>query len=103
MARLTNTVERIQTDLDEGYAILDTGRGDEPICARVLLLLRCENYQSVARSLRKYHVRALNEIELAESCMRHDLSPQDYDGYSILGTVPFFTADERAFVRYFLV
>ena len=99
MATPRKTYDRIQSDIDDGVALVDTGCGDKPMSTLIILLLRCENYQSVARSMRKYHVRALNEVELSESCMRLDVSPQDYNGFGIIGNVPYFTSGEKAMLN----
>ena len=87
------------TESIHGVALVDTGCGDKPMSTLIILLLRCENYQSVARSMRRYHVRALNEVELSESCMRLDVSPQDYNGFGIVGNVPYFTSGEKAMLN----
>jgi len=99
MATSLQTFNRIQTDIDDGVALIDTGVGDQPMSTLIVLLLRCENYQGVARSMRKYHVRVLDEVELSESCMRLDVSSQDYNGFSIGGNVPYFTSGEKAMLK----
>lgn len=99
MAQNESTADRIRADIDYGCALLDTGREDEPMRRLIVLLMKCENYNNVARSLRKYSVKQLNSIELIESCMRLDVSPQNYNGYYFTSKAFFYSHDDRLILQ----
>ena len=78
-----SALQRIRRDIDSGIIKVDTGNAGDPPKI-VILVPKCLKYGAIARAVRG---RQLDEMRLASACMRQDVSPFDYCGFSIVQPV----------------
>ena len=75
-----SALRKIQRDIDCGIVKVDTGNAGEPP-RTVILVPKCLKYGATARALRGAQ---LDEMRMAQVCMRQNVSPLEYIGIAIM-------------------